>query len=116
MPFSPLPDLIADSLTDISPELLHRLGIRLLMLDFDNTIVPYTTCVPTEEMRQWFEKMKGQDILLCIVSNSHSDRVPGFCRENGLECITRACKPFSKSGRGCVYRLPVCPQCKGISG
>ena len=108
MPFSPLPKLIAPSLTDISPELLHSRGIKLLMLDFDNTIVPYTTCVPTEEMREWFDKMKGQDIILCIVSNSHSDRVPRFCRENGLECITHARKPFPKGIRECLewFHIP----------
>ena len=107
MPFSPLPNLITDSLTDVTPELLRSLGIKLLMLDFDNTIVPYTTCVPTEEMRCWLDQMKGQDIILCIVSNSHSDRVPRFCRENGLECITRARKPFSKGIRECLERFRI---------
>ena len=38
MPFSPLPRLITDALTDITPELLRSRDIRLLMLDFDNTI------------------------------------------------------------------------------
>ena len=107
MPFSPLPNLIADSLTDVSPELLRSRGIKLLMLDFDNTIVPYTTCIPTEEMKRWFDEMKGQDIILCIVSNSHSDRVPRFCRENGLECITHARKPFSKGIRECLERSQI---------
>ena len=108
MPFSPLPRLIAGALTDITPELLHARDIRLLMLDFDNTIVPYTTCVPTEEMRQWFQVMKQSDIILCIVSNSHNDRVPKFCRENGLDCITHARKPFTKGIRECLdkYNIP----------
>ena len=46
MPVSLLPKLITESLTDITPELLHSRNIKLLMLDFDNTIVPYTTNVP----------------------------------------------------------------------
>ena len=50
MPFSLLPKIIANRLTDITPELLHIRDIRLLMLDFDNTIVPYTTDIPTAEM------------------------------------------------------------------
>lgn len=107
MPFSLLPKLIAQSLVDISPDQLRARGIKLLMLDFDNTIVPYTTCVPTEEMRQWFAMMKEQDIVLCIVSNSHNDRVPRFCRENGLECITHARKPFSKGIRECLERYQI---------
>ena len=40
MSISFLPKFIADELTDLTPELLQRQGIRLLMMDFDNTIVP----------------------------------------------------------------------------
>ena len=57
MAFSFLPKLIAPALTDVSLELLHRYDIRLLMLDFDNTIVPYTTSTPTEEMESWLKRM-----------------------------------------------------------
>ena len=46
MPFPFLPAIITDALTDITPDILEERGIRLLMLDFDNTIVPYTTSVP----------------------------------------------------------------------
>ena len=88
MPFSLLPKIIANRLTDITPELLHTRDIRLLMLDFDNTIVPYTTDVPTVEMTAWLDRMKQTDITVCIVSNSRKDRVPRFCQEYGLDCIT----------------------------
>ena len=50
MPLSFLPKVMTDKTTDITPELLREKGIKLLMLDFDNTIVPYTTTVPTAEM------------------------------------------------------------------
>ena len=46
MPFSLLPQIITEELPDVTPELLAAKNIRLLMLDFDNTIVPYTTDVP----------------------------------------------------------------------
>ena len=109
MPFSFLPKIITDRLTDITPELLRERKIRLLMLDFDNTIVPYTTTNPTEEMETWLKTMNElPDIQLCIVSNSHNDRVPKFCRENGLDCITHAKKPFSKGINECLakYGIP----------
>ena len=53
MPLSFLPKLITERLTDLTPELLRQRRIRLLMLDFDNTIVPYTTNVPTPAMEAW---------------------------------------------------------------
>ena len=109
MPFSLLPKLITDQLTDITPELLRARKIRLLMLDFDNTIVPYTTTNPTVEMEAWLKTMNAlEDIQLCIVSNSHNDRVPKFCRERGMDVITHAPKPFTKGIRECLakYGIP----------
>ena len=40
MAFSLLPKIILPALTDVTTELLRSRNIRLLMLDFDNTIVP----------------------------------------------------------------------------
>ena len=109
MPFSLLPKIITDQLTDITPELLRARKIRLLMLDFDNTIVPYTTTVPTQEMENWLKSMNElTDIQLCIVSNSHNDRVPKFCRERNMAVITHAKKPFPKGINECLetYGIP----------
>ncbi len=104
MRFPFLPTLIADSVMDLTPELLCDRGIRLLMLDFDNTIVPYTTNEPTEPMSAWLERMQASDIQICVVSNSHKDRVKKFCSTRGIDCITHANKPFSKGIRQCMER------------
>ncbi len=108
MPFSLLPKIILNETSDITPELLHRRGVRLLMLDFDNTIVPYTTSTPTDKMVTWLESMKASDIQLCVVSNSKRDRVKVFCDKYGIPCITHAKKPFPKGIRECLnkYGLP----------
>ena len=107
MSISLLPKLIARELPQLTPGLLHRLGVRLLMLDFDNTIVPYTTDIPTEEMRRWLESMKQSDIQLCVVSNSKRERVKVFCAAYGLDFITHAKKPFPKGIRQCLQKYGV---------
>ncbi len=107
MPF--LPTWTTPDVTGISPEFLKKQGIRLLMLDFDNTIVPYTTDIPTRSVLNWLQKMKTSQVILCIVSNSHNSRVPDFCEKYGLNCITHAKKPFSKGIRQCLERFEVKP-------
>lgn len=107
MSFSLLPQLMTDELTDLTPELLRGRNIRLLMMDFDNTIVPYTTDVPTEKMADWLRNMLESDILLCVVSNSHNSRVPTFCEKYGLHCITRAKKPGTKGIRECLEQFEI---------
>ena len=107
MPFSLLPRVIAHDLTDLTPDLLAQWGIRLLMLDFDNTIVPYTTSVPTKDMECWLNRMNQSDILLCVVSNSKRDRVKVFCDQYNIPCITHAKKPFSKGIFACLDRFGI---------
>ena len=107
MPFPFLPAIITDALTDITPDILEEQGIRLLMLDFDNTIVPYTTSVPEALMEQWLLDMKQTDIQLCVVSNSKKDRVKIFCANYGIPCITHANKPFTKGIRECLAKFDI---------
>ncbi len=102
-----MPKIVANQITDLTPELLHSRGISLLMMDFDNTIVPYTTNIPTENVEKWLEMMKVSDIRLCVVSNSKKDRVKIFCEKYGLDCITHSKKPFPKGIRACLDRYGV---------
>ena len=57
MRISLLPRAIFPALTPNFPDYLRRQGIRLLMLDFDNTIVPYTTDTPSPEMERWLRNL-----------------------------------------------------------
>jgi HAD superfamily phosphatase (TIGR01668 family) len=107
MPFSLLPTVMVRELTQLTPEFLSSRKIRLLMLDFDNTIIPYTTNTPTAEMDAWLKKMAASDIALCVVSNSKSGRVPAFCANYGIDFILRARKPSSRGIRRCMDKYGV---------
>jgi len=109
MSISLLPKLRAKRITDLTPQQLSSRKIKLLMMDFDNTIVPYTTDAPTDAVIQWLDCMKSSEIKLCVVSNSKRDRVKIFCKKYGLDCITRAKKPFSKGIRECMRRYDMQP-------
>ena len=116
MRLSLLPTMIADAVTDLTPELLRRQGIELLMLDFDNTVVPYTTDIATEEMDRWLRDMLRSDVQVCVVSNSRKDRVKIFCQGYGIPCITHAKKPFPKGIRECLGRFGKRPEQCALAG
>ena len=116
MSFSFLPTIIVNALTDLSPDLLKSRGVELLMLDFDNTIVPYTTDIPTPEMEQWLRDMLASDIRICVVSNSKRERVKIFCAKYGIDCITHAKKPFPKGIRECLTRYGLRPEQCALAG
>lgn len=116
MRFSFLPKWIVHRVTELSPALLQSSGIQLLMLDFDNTIVPYTTDVPSEEMLCWLREIQSSQMLLCVVSNSKKDRVPQFCRQYGIDCLTHAQKPFGGGIRTCLRRYGLPPEACALAG
>ncbi len=116
MPFSLLPTMRTCAITNLTTEKLKQLGIRLLMLDFDNTIVPYTTNLAQPEMDCWLKEMLLSDIKLCVVSNSHNDRVKIFCKAYGMDCITHAKKPFSRGIRECLNRYEMEPAACALAG
>ena len=110
MPFPLLPTWRTEAVTDIPADFFRGQGIRLVMLDFDNTLVPYTTDIPTLEVKNWLDALKESDLAVCIVSNSHNSRVPEFCKAYGIDCITHARKPFTKGIRQCIARYGVLPR------
>lgn len=109
MPFSLLPKVIFHKLTDITPEELKSRGIELLMLDFDNTMLPYTSRVPTPELLAWIDGMKQARVTLCVVSNSKKEKAAAFCRAHNIGCVTHSKKPFRRGINACLSRYGVSP-------
>lgn len=101
-----IPDLIYDSVIQLTPEVLRGLGIDVLFLDFDNTIVPYTSDVPSAQVADWFDSVKAAGIRLCVVSNTKRARAPEFCRRLEIDCVTHANKPFPNGIRRAMALYP----------
>ena len=62
MGFSLLADWAGKCIFEIDPAALERRGIRLLLADLDNTLVPYGVPEPTEEVRAWAAPRNGNAI------------------------------------------------------
>ena len=116
MSLSFLPGLLTEKLTDLTPNVLRSRGITLLMMDFDNTIVPYTTDIPTEKMRAWLEAMNASPVKIAIVSNSKNDRLIRFCEAYHLDYIMRAHKPRPQGLLECMERFGFTPEHSAIVG
>lgn len=116
MSFSFLPCFITPKLTDLTEEFLVSQGIHLLMMDFDNTIVPYIADEPTQEVKDWLEKMNTSKVKIAIVSNTGSDRLIDFCKTYHLDYIMRAHKPSPKGLNACMNRFGFAPGESAIVG
>jgi len=97
MSFSLVPQYSFYGLADISPEFLKELGIKLLMLDLDNTVAAYSESSPSDSIALWSLQVKEYGIELYIVSNSvRYGRVESFAQALQIKYVKRASKPSPK--------------------
>lgn len=85
----------AASLPQVSVEDLVADGVRLVLLDRDNTCVPRDATEPPAEVMAWLERAREAGMRLCLVSNNfHSSQVRGSAEHMGMEVVDHAMKPL----------------------
>jgi len=82
-------------ISDIDVSRLLSYNIRGIILDIDNTIVPWGSWDIPETAREFIKKLKNVGIKCCLLSNTDKrDRAVYIGRELGLPVITNAFKPL----------------------
>lgn len=110
MPFSLVPRRLFGSYREITPELLQKAGVTLLLSDLDFTLAPKSVRKPAPELRAWIETMKTGGIQVMIVSNNRSgSRVTEFCADLGIPYQGRAGKPSTRGLRAAMARAGADP-------
>ena len=89
------PDYIFPTIQDIDDDFFRKLNIRFLIMDIDNTLVPYTCPEPTKQAHAFLQRLKKANIAGGFVSNNHAARVELFNKTIGLPYICNAKKPFT---------------------
>ena len=111
MPFSLIPRGVYDRVTDISPESLKERGIKLVLADLDNTLVPYQVSDPTPELFRWKEALNANGITRFLLSNSRKPTRPGdFAGKLGIDFIGHAGKPKRKGYLAAMERMGCTPE------
>jgi len=97
--------------TAISPHALARRGIRLVLADLDNTLVPYREEEPSPELLAWMEGLKAEGIVLFLLSNSRKPgRAQRFAEKLGVPYQGRSGKPGRKGYLRAMERMGAAPE------
>lgn len=91
------PDLYYNSIRHIDLELLQKKGIKGLILDIDNTLVPMHRKDADKNAITWIKELKDQGFKVCILSNASKKRVIRFNKDIVVTAIHRAYKPSGKA-------------------
>lgn len=91
-----VPDIYQKSIYAINYDLLYSRGIRCLLFDLDNTIVPVTVKEPNKKVKELFDSLKMKGFKIIIFSNNHKSRVKNFKEELDVDCCVNAMKPLKR--------------------
>lgn len=91
-----VPDIYKKSIYAIDYNKLKANGIKCLLFDLDNTLVPYTESIPSKKVRDLFKKLRDLGFRVLIFSNSGKKRLTPFKEQLGVDFCYRCWKPSPK--------------------
>ena len=90
------PDIYRQSIYDIDYKKLKEQGIKCLIFDLDNTLVPIDEDVPNKNLKEFIFHLEEMGFRVAIVSNSSKKRVSPFKEQLNVDSAFHSCKPFKK--------------------
>ncbi len=91
-----LPDIYQKSIYTIDYSKLFNRGIKCLLFDLDNTIVPPHSSEPPIKAKELFTSLKQKGFKVIIFTNSPMIRLKVFKNFYGVDGVSSACKPFTR--------------------
>ena len=90
-----IPDIYQKSIYDIDYNKLKKKGIKCLLFDLDNTLVPVNNDIPTKKVKELFNVLE-KDFKIIIISNSGKKRLTPFKEGLNVDVSASSHKPFKK--------------------
>ncbi|MCS7165774.1 MAG: YqeG family HAD IIIA-type phosphatase [Candidatus Calescibacterium sp.] len=100
-----IPTLVYDSIEKISVSKLKEMNVDTILLDLDNTLVPWNETSIPNEIYNYLLSLKKEGFKICIVSNALPMRVKRISEELNIPYIALAAKPSTKPLRKAIKLL-----------
>ncbi len=81
---------------DIPVDLFYKNGKRVVLLDIDNTLIPYDMDKADEKTANLLNKLGEMGFIVYFASNNHKPRVANFASDFDYKYMANALKPFPK--------------------
>lgn len=104
------PDLVlGKTIMDLSPAILDRHGVKGLVLDVDETLVPFRGDQVSEELQAWIDPIKAKLPIWLVSNNMSESRIGGVAQTLDLPFLYGAAKPSRRKLRQAIaeMQLPV---------
>jgi HAD superfamily phosphatase (TIGR01668 family) len=93
------PDYMVKRINDLDPEDLKSIGVKGVLLDLDNTLLPWKSKEMPPETLEWIDRCRTVGLTLCLVSNTRNmDRLRDMADMMGLPAVAPTKMKPSRSG------------------
>lgn len=104
------PDLVlGKTIVELSPAILDRHGLKGLVLDVDETLVPFKGDDVSEALQQWIDPIQAKLPIWLVSNNLSESRIGGIAKTLNLPFLYGAAKPSRRKLRRALeeMQLPV---------
>ena len=82
---------------DVTPELLGKENVKLLLCDLDNTLRLHSEKEPADELAKWIKNLHHARVKVVVISNNgRKNMMQKFCEPLNVPCKCWAMKPMSR--------------------
>lgn len=100
-----------ETLTSIAPQALVDRGFRLVLLDVDNTLLPWRSEDIPEATHRWIEEGRSLGLKFCLISNTnHPERLRRIAAQLGIDSLTGKVKPSREMYHAAMEKEGIPPE------
>lgn len=88
-----LPDMYQKSIYTVNYEKLMDNGVKCVLFDLDNTLVPFSIKDANDKLKELFKNLREMGFKVIIFSNSPKSRVNAFGESLAVDVLANAKKP-----------------------
>ena len=110
------PDQQLNNIFEVDTDQLQSLGIKGIITDMDNTLVPWSDRTVHPRLSAWFAGLKKKNFKLFIVSNNSKDRGGQLANELAIPAIWYAVKPRRRAFREALNKMQLPPEQVAVIG
>ncbi len=103
------PDQHLDSIFEVDVDYLESLGIKGIITDMDNTLVPWNDRNITPRLAEWLAALRKRGFKLFIISNNSRDSGGRLALELDIPAIFYAIKPRKRAFRLALENMGLSP-------
>ena len=112
----PIPQVTAETIYDLTPELFLRRGVEVVLLDLDNTLAPYSQHEAPPALRSWIDRLRAAGLTPFLLSNNRGERPAELSRALGIGYVKQARKPGTAVLRRVLAELGAAPEKAALVG